>query len=233
MSRNTRQALLLIVSCIALAVAWGWRLHSEDPRPQGDESLLESTRAEIATRLSASPKHLQQAAVFQLAMLPEHEIRALHDWLDDTPEQRLRRLTVQQGPVPAPSPLNVALVFAEIERTDAPPVEDTRHLVSAAGDRLEEPHKLALLSVLADQAAENHDDALAVEIRQRVCESASATWREVLALADAAQLARRPAAALKTVNVWLDPSSTRLDPAHRDDALDLQASLLLQGTRYA
>ncbi len=233
MSRNSRQTLLLVVSCIALAVSWGWRLHSEDPRPQGDESLLESTRAEIVTRLSTAPKHLQQAAVFQLAMLPEHEVRALHDWLADTPEQRLRRLTVQQGPVPAPCPLNVALVFAEIERTDAPPVEDTRHLVSAAGDRLEEPHKLALLSVLADQAAENHDAVLAVEIRQRICESPSATWREVQALAGAAQLARRPAAALKTVNVWLDPSSTRLDPAQRDDALDLQASLLLQGTRYA
>ncbi len=233
MSRHSRQVLLLIVSCIALAVAWGWRLHSADPRPLGDEPLLESTRMEIATRLSKSPKHLQQAAIFQLAMLPDHEIRALHDWLDDSPEQRLRRLTVQQGPVSAPCPLNVALVFAEIERNDAPPVEDTRHLVSAAGDRLEEPHKLALLNVLARQAEENHEPELALEIRQRICESTSATWSEVLALADTSQAARRPAAALKVVNVWLDPSSTRLDPARRDDALDLQTNLLLQGTRYA
>ncbi|MEZ5388157.1 MAG: hypothetical protein R3F13_21840 [Prosthecobacter sp.] len=233
MSRNSRQALLLIFSCTALAVAWGWRLHSEDPRPRNDDSLLESTRAEIAARLSKSPEHLQQAAVFQLTMLPDHEVRALHEWLDDTPEERLRQLTVQQGPVSAPCPLNVALVFAEIARVDAPAVEDVRHLVSASGDRLEEPHKLALLNVLARKADENHESSLAVEIRQRVCESSAATWNDVVALADAAQVARRPAAALKTVNVWLDPSSTRLDPARRDDALDLQMNLLLQGTRYA
>jgi|UniRef100_UPI00378387B7 hypothetical protein len=233
MSRNSRQVFLLIVSYTALAVAWGWRLHANDAPPKRDDALLDTTRTEIVSRLATAPKKLQQAAIFQLALLPENEVLALHEWLKDLPEQRLRKLTVQQGPVHAPCPLNTALIFAELERADAPLIEDTRLLISAAGDRLEEPHKLAALELLAAQAANNHEHSLALEIHQRACESEIATWENVLALADAARVARRPAAALKVVNAWLEPSASRLDAALRDDALDLQTKLLLEGSRHA
>jgi hypothetical protein len=38
---------------------------------------------------------------------------------------------------------------------------------------------------------------------------------------------------LKVVNAWLAPSASRLEAKRRDDALDLQTALLLEGTRYA
>jgi len=233
MSRTSCKVLLLILSYTGLAIAWGWRLHAADAPVSQNEQMLESTRVELASRLAHAPQHLQRAALFQLAMLPETEVHALHDWLKAVPEQRLRQLTVVQGPVHAPCPLNTALIFAELERADAPPVDDARLLVSAAGDRLEEPHKLAVLELLAEHALENNEHVLAVEIRQRVCESSTATWQSVLNLAEAARLARRPAAALRVINAWLDPTGTRLDPTHRDDALDLQTTLLLEGGRHA
>lgn len=233
MSRTSRKVLLLITSYAVLAIVWGWRLHAKDNMPSQEELLLDSTRIEITERLATAPRHLQQAAVFQLAMLPDHEIHALHAWLKVVPEQRLRQLTIVQGPVHTPCPLNTALVFAELERADAPPIEDSRLLISAAGDRLEEPHKLAAMELLADQAAENHDYALTLEIHQRVCEFGIASWQNVLNFVEAARLARRPAAALRVVNVWLDESYPRLNAAQRNDALDLQTNLLLEGTRYA
>lgn len=233
MSRSSLQVLLLILSYAGLAVAWGWRLHARDAQPSHEELRLQATREQIAGRLADAPKHLQQAAAFQLAMLPDKEISALRDWLQAVPEQRLRQLTVVQGPVQAPCPLNTALLFAELERADAPPVEDTRLMVSAAGDRLEEPHKMAALERLASQAVENHQSVLALEIHQRVCESEIAAWSNVLRLVEVARLARRPAAALRVVNVWLDGSTRHLDAAQREDALDLQTRLLLEGTRYA
>lgn len=233
MSRSSRKVLLLILSYTGLAIALGWRLHATDAPVSQNEQLLEATRVELVTRLASAPKHLQQPAIFQLAMLPENGIHALHEWLKAVPEQRLRQLTVVQGPVHAPCPLNTALIFTELGRVDAPPVDDSRLLISASGDRLEEPHKLAALEFLADRAAENHESVLALEIHQRVCESPAATWQSVLNLAEAARIARRPAAALRVINAWLDPASTRLDPARRDDALDLQTTLLLEGARHA
>lgn len=233
MTRSSRQIFLLIVSYTALAIVWGWRLHADDAVPVKEDALLEATRTEIAQRLANAPKHLQQAAVFQLAMLPEREVRALNDWCQSLPEQRLRQLTVQQGPVHAPCPLNTALLFAELMRTDAPLVDDSRLLVSAAGERLEEPHKIEALELLAAQAIDNNELSLALEIHERACESPIASWQNVLNLAEAARLARRPAAALRVVNIWLDEDKPRLDAAQREDALDLQATLLLEGTRYA
>jgi len=233
MSRSTLQVFLLILSCTGLAIAWGWRLHASDSPPVPEVTLLDTTRTEIAVHLAKAPGNLLQAALFQLSMLPEPEIRALHSWRMESAEQRLRCLTVQNGPLQAPSPLSTALVFTELEEPDAPHAEVARHLISAAGDRLEEPHRLALLDLLAQKSVENQEHGLAVEIRQRICESTAASWRDVLALADASQLARRPAAALKVVNLWLDQGDRRLDDATRDDALDLQTNLLLQGTRYA
>lgn len=233
MSRSSRQACLLIVSYTALAVAWGWRLHAGDAAPSKDTSLLDATRTEIAASLAQAPKHLQQAAVFQLAMLPDREMQALQTWRKATPEQRVRQLTVQQGPVQAPCPLSTALLFVELTRADAPLIDDSRLFISASGSRLEEPHKIEALELLGSQALDNNELSLAVEIHERACESPSATWANVLNLADAARLARRPAAALRVVNVWLDASQTRLTEAQREDALDLQTTLLLEGTRYA
>jgi len=233
MPGTIRKVLLLILSYAGLAVAWGWRLHAGDAPVSQDNERLEATRVEVATRLASAPGHLQRAALFQLAMLPEAGVRALRQWLKTDPEHRLRQLTVMQGPVHAPCPLNTALIFVELGRADAPPLDDSRLLISAAGDRLEEAHRLAALDLLARKAEENNENALALEIHQRICESPVATWRNVLDLAGSARLARRPAAALKVVNAWLGGGRPRLESSLRDDALDLQVALLLEGARHA
>lgn len=158
---------------------------------------------------------------------------ALKEWGSAVPEQRLRQLTVQQGPVHTPCPLNTALVFAEIAAPSAPAVEDCRLLISAAGDRLEEPHKVAALEQLAAKAVREGEFNLALEIHQRIHESPAVSWRNVLAIVEVARLARRPAAALRVINVWLGPAASRLDASQREEALDLQSELLMEGGRNA
>ena len=233
MSRSSRQAFLLIASYTTLAIAWGWRLHANDAAPIKAASVLDTTRTAIATLLAHAPSHLQQAALLQLATLPEHELQALHLWQKAVPEQRVRQLTVQQGPVHAPCPLNTALLFVELARADAPLIEDSRLLVSASGDRLEEPHKIAALELLASQALARNELSLALEIHERACESPATTWQNVLNLTETARIARRPAAAQRVITTWLHESPSRLSKAQREDAHDLQITLLLEGTRYA
>lgn len=233
MSRSTRQAALLIFSYTMLAVAWGWRLLANDPSSPKENPLLASTRTAIASSLAQVPKHLQLPAMFQLGMLPDQELEALRTWQKAAPEQRLRQLTVQHGPLHTPSPLNTALLFVELTRADAPLIDDSRLLVSASGDRIEETHKIEALELLASQAMATGERILAIEIHERVCESSSATWQNVLNLTEAARIIRRPAAALRVVNEWLSATPPRLDDTERETALDLQLSLLLEGSRHA
>lgn len=233
MSRSSRQASLLIFSYTMLAVAWGWRLLANSPAPPKENPLLSTTRTAIASSFAHVPNHLQLPAVFQLALLPDSEVEALHTWLKAAPEQRLRQLTVQQGPLHTPCPLNTALLFVELTRADAPLIDDSRLLVSASGDRIEEPYKIEALELLASQAMATHERTLAIEIHERVCDSPAATWKNVLNLTEAARTARRPAAALRVVNEWLGATPPRLNDADREAALDLQSTLLLEGTRYA
>ena len=233
MSLRFRQALLLIFSYSMLAIAWGWRLRSNDVSlPEADPSLA-VTRAAIATSLSHAPKQLQQSAVFQLALLPDAEVQALQTWQKLVPEQRVRQLTVQNGPLHSPCPLNTALLFVELMRADAPLIDDSRLFISAAGDRIVETDKIEALELLASQAIRTDELSLAVAIHERVCEFPAASWQNVLRLTEAARIARRPAAALRVVNDWLDAAHPRLDASQREDALDLQTSLLLEGGRYA
>ncbi|MFC5456543.1 tetratricopeptide repeat protein [Prosthecobacter fluviatilis] len=233
MRLSPRQAFSLIAAYALLAAAWGWRLHADDPAPSGVNPLLADTRTAIASSLARAPAHLQQPAVLQLALLPDHQVEALHAWLKAAPEQRLRQLTVREGPLNTPSPLNTALVFVELTRADAPLIEDSRLLLSASGDRISEPHKIEALELLASQAAAAGERTLAIEIHERVCAFPSATWQHALALIEAARAARRPAAALRVVKDWLSETPSRLDAAQREAALDLQISLLLEGSRYA
>ena len=233
MSSSSRQVVLLLLCYTMLAVAWGWRLHAGDQVVDKEQAMLDTTLKAFAGRLAHAPEPMRQAALFQLALLPTHEIRALQEWEAEPAEQRLRKLTIQHGPVAAPCPLNTALVFAELAGPEALTVDESRLLISASGDRMEEPHKLAALAQLASQAAAGGDFTLALEIHQRICESPAVSWGNVLALVDIARLARRTAAALLVVNAWADPDAMRLDGTEREDALDLQTALLLEGTRYA
>ena len=233
MSCSPRQVLLLLLSYTTLAVAWGWRLHAGDRVVNPDDVLVETARKAVAARVAKVPGPLQQAALFQLALLPEHEVRALGEWHTAPAEQRLRKLTVQQGPVAAPCPLNTALVFAELAGPQAPAVDEARLLISAAGDRLEEPHKLAALEQLAAKAMAEGDAQQALEIQQRICESPAVTWLHVMAVVHTSRMAHRPAAGLRVITAWLDPVAMRLEGAEREDALDLQTELLLEGTRHA
>lgn len=233
MSRSSRQAFLLISAYTLLAFTWGWRLLANDPATPSVNPALDATRTTIASSLAHAPAHLQQQALFQLALLPDRELTALHVWQKAVPEQRLRQLTIQQGPLPTPCPLNTALLFVELTRADAPLIDDSRLLISASGDRIEETHKVEALELLASQAVSTHEHTLAFEIHERVCQSPAASWQNVLHLAEAARTARRPAVALRVVNDWLSATPSRLDAAQREAALDLQITLLLESTRYA
>ena len=233
MSLSFRQALLLIFSYSMLAIAWGWRLcANEETLPKVDPSLA-TTRIALASSLVHAPQHLQQAAVFQLALLPDPEVQALQAWQKLVPEQRVRQLTVQQGPLHTPCPLNTALLFVELTRADAPLIDDSRLFISAAGDRIVETDKIEALELLASQAIRTDELSLAVAIHERVCEFPAATWQNVMNLTETARTARRPAAALRVVNDWLAAAHPRLNEAQCEDARDLQISLLLEGARYA
>lgn len=235
MSCTSRRWNIPLLLCLytALAVAWGWRLHSRESENTGPDETIQQTRLAVVARIAKLPEHRVRPALFQLSMLPDADIRALAHWIDQVPMLRIRQVTIQQGPVHTPCPLNDALVLSEIARPDAPPIDETRLLVAASGDRLEEPVKIEVLQTLASQAMGANDPSLAVDVLLRACDSPATRWTEVLALAEASRMARRPAAALRIVNRWLDEASGRLTDAQMPEALDLQIALLIEGGRCA
>ncbi|MBK8036139.1 MAG: hypothetical protein IPK22_03260 [Verrucomicrobiaceae bacterium] len=222
---------LLVLLYAALAGAWGWRLQASK-QPPVDETL-QATRVEVVKRIAKLPPRRLNPALFQLGMLPEGEVKNLARWLEDPATPRLRQLTVQQGPIGDAGPLIAALILAEVQRSDAPALDEMRLLVSAAGDRLEEPVKIEVLGLLAHQAAETGDLHLATDIWLRITESPVATWSEVEELIEAARDARRPAAALKVVKAWLDDAKGHLTSEQLPKAQDMQIQLLIEGGRVA
>jgi Arc/MetJ-type ribon-helix-helix transcriptional regulator len=201
-------------------------------QPPVDETL-QATRVEVVKRIAKLPPRRLNPALFQLGMLPEGEVKNLARWLEEPSTPRLRQLTVQQGPVSDAGPLIAALILAEVQRRDAPALDEMRLLVSAAGDRLEEPVKMEVLGLLAHQATETGDLHLATDIWLRITESPAATWSEVEELVEAARAARRPAAALKVVKAWLDDAKGHLTSVQLPKAQDMQIQLLIEGGRVA
>jgi Arc/MetJ-type ribon-helix-helix transcriptional regulator len=222
---------MLVLLYAALAGAWGWRLQASK-QPPVDETL-QATRVEVVKRIAKLPPRRLNPALFQLGMLPEGEVKNLARWLEEPSTPRLRQLTVQQGPVSDAGPLIAALILAEVQRRDAPALDEMRLLVSAAGDRLEEPVKMEVLGLLAHQATETGDLHLATDIWLRITESPAATWSEVEELVEAARAARRPAAALKVVKAWLDDAKGHLTSVQLPKAQDMQIQLLIEGGRVA
>lgn len=222
---------MLVLLYAALAGAWGWRLQASK-QPPVDETL-QATRVEVVKRIAKLPPRRLNPALFQLGMLPEGEVKNLARWLEEPSTPRLRQLTVQQGPVSDAGPLIAALILAEVQRRDAPALDEMRLLVSAAGDRLEEPVKMEVLGLLAHQATETGDLHLATDIWLRITESPVATWSEVEELVGAARAARRPAAALKVVKAWLDDAKGHLTSEQLPKAQDMQIQLLIEGGRVA
>lgn len=222
---------LLLLLYAGLAGAWGWRLHASKKPPVDD--TLQATRVEVVKRIAKIPSRRLTPALFQLGMLPDGEVKNLARWMEEPSTPRLRQLTVQQGPVSSTGPLNAALILAEIQRSDAPALDEMRLLVSAAGDRLEEPVKNEVLGMLARKASETGDLHLATDIWLRITESPTATWSEVEELVTAARAARRPAAALKVVKAWLDEAKGHLTSDQLPMAQDMQIQLLIEGGRVA
>lgn len=226
-----RSAPLLICLYTALAAAWGWRLNSQATAVQ--DPAIEQTRLTVVKRLAKLPQRRMQPAFFQLGMLPDAEVLALANWLQSPPVLRMRQVTIQQGPIHAPSPLMTALLLAEMQRPDAPSVDEMRLLVAASGDRIEEPVKMEALHILSNLASKQNDRSLATDILLRACDSPAATWDDILALTEVARSARRPAAALRFVNLWLGDADVHLSKAQLPQALDLQCTLLIEGGRIA
>lgn len=222
---------MLLLLYTALAGAWGWRLQASRTPPP--DATLQTTRVAVVQRLAKLPSRRLNPALFQLGMLPDAEVKNLSTWLQEPAVLRLRQLTVQQGPVAAAGPLNAALILAEIQRPDAPGADESRLLVSAAGDRLEEPVKVEALGILASRASQDGESHLATDILLRVCDSPAATWEDVEHLVEAARAARRPAAALKIVKAWLDDARGHLTAEQLPRAQDWQIQLLIEGGRTA
>lgn len=222
---------LLVILYAGLAGAWGWRLQASK-KPPVDETL-QATRVEVVKRIARLPARHLNPALFQLGMLPDGEVKNLARWMEEPAMVRLRQLTVQPGPVSGSSSLNAALALAEIHCQAAPALDEMRLLISAAGDRVEEPVKIEMLGTLARRAAGDGDLHLATDIWLRVTESPAAGWNEVVELVTAARAARRPGAALKVVKAWLDESKGHLTSSQLPQAQDMQVQLLIEGGRVA
>jgi hypothetical protein len=222
---------MLVLLYAGLAGAWGWRLQASKQPPVDD--TLQATRVQVVKRIAKVPSRRLTPALFQLGMLPDGEVKNLARWMEEPSTPRLRQLTVQQGPVSSAGPLNAALILAEIDRADAPALDEMHLLVSAAGDRIEEPVKIEALGTLARKASETGDLHLATDIWLRVSESPAATWGEIEELVTAARAARRPAAALKVLKSWLDDAKGHLTSEQLPKAQDMQIQLLIEGGRVA
>jgi DNA-binding SARP family transcriptional activator len=231
-----RNAVLLLLLYAACAGVWSWRFstrNTEAARLVEQEREAARISADITQRLQGiTPRRLITAA-YQLGKLPAEELRDLQAWSMEQPIVRLRQLTVQSGPLHAPSPLNDALLLAEIRRPDTAGIDESRLMIAAAGDRLDPRVQCEALEHLASRAGKRQDHSLATDILMRAAECEGATWDTVLQLVEVARLARRPAAALIPVQRWIARQPAALSAVQLDQALDLQATLLLEGGRHA
>ncbi|MBK8095345.1 MAG: hypothetical protein IPK32_26080 [Verrucomicrobiaceae bacterium] len=226
-----QHARLLILLYIALVATWSWRLTRPVPQGKSEDpaltAALTQTRESITQRLAGLSQRRLMPALFQLIKLPDAETLDLALWMKESTHVRLRLLTVQSGPLQTPSPLNDALLLAELRQPDAPSLDEARLMIAASGNRLDPQVQNEALLALAQRALEGRQSALAVEILLRACESDSATWETVTALANAAHAARRPSAALSVINRWLEKNSFR-DADQREKALEIQTDMLLE-----
>lgn len=231
-----RNAVLLLLLYAGCAGVWSWRFstrNTESARLVEQEREAARISADMTQRLEGiAPRRLITAA-FQLGKLPAEELRDLQAWSKESPIVRLRQLTVQSGPLHAPSPLNDALLLAEIRRSDTAGIDESRLMIAAAGDRLDPRVQCEALQHLATRASTRLDHSLATDILMRAAECEGATWDTVLHLVEVARLARRPAAALVPVQRWIARQPVVLTDAQMNDALDFQATLLLEGGRHA
>ena len=228
MKVTPRTAGLLILLYMGLIGVWTWRLMPPPPN-QGAEAAWQSMQAKAASYLAKAPKDTAMPALMRLAKMPQDQLQALADWVDQPALNQIRQLTVQKGTIIILGP-EWGEALLQTWLVHAPPVNllEAHLMVAAAGDRLPEQARQTALETLARRALAQGDAADAVTILGRATELPGATWGTLQQLTAAARAARNTAPALRALTLWIQRHADDTDEAILEQARDLEFTLMMQ-----
>lgn len=213
-----------------MAALWVWRLYpgpvAVDPAISERVHLLES----VTPVLANTREDLRLPAMTALAWLPDETLVGINDWRFEPPLKQVRLLTVQNGPVDV-GPIHAGLLFSVLRNSNALSLEGAHLMVAAAGERLPDNLKIDALKLLAAKFASSSQAAVAVEIMDRAIRLADGEWGLVRHGIDLCREARRPDLALRILRNHLETSQQALPPAVAEEALNLEAHLMIQTGR--
>ncbi len=230
MKLTRRSAGLLILLYMTLAGVWTWKLYPVIPRVESHQTGQEA-QEKVAAYLAAALKGDAVPVVMRLVALPEAHLNALSSWVDASPLNQMRQITVQDAPVSALGQ-EWADVLLRCWLAGAVPVDlvDVHLMLAAAGDRLSNAARREALQSLARRALAQGDAADAVVILGRANELPGATWETLQQLTAASRAARNTGPALRALSVWINRHKGPETDPHLEEARDLEVSLMMEGS---
>lgn len=213
MKITRRTAGLLIILYLTLAGVWAWRLHTPANTSEVAEQKTQREQEHIAAYLAKAPKDTALPSLMRLARMPEDQLQALSDWVNEQPINQIRQLTVQKAPIAMLGPeWGEALLQTWLAHKAPVDLLEVHLMIAAAGDRLNEEARDTTLKMLAQRALSQGDKLDAVTILGRACELPGASYETLRQLTAACRAARYTAPALRALATWIN--------RHQDDALD-------------
>ncbi|MDZ4287658.1 MAG: hypothetical protein U0984_06860, partial [Prosthecobacter sp.] len=228
-STARRHAGLLIVLFLALAGAWTWRLWPRTLAAADDTARIEQLK-EVAVYISKAPREVVQPILTSLAVVSDSQLAVLQDWIDGSPAQQLRELTVQNN-LPLDRNVREALLLAWLGQDEKAPLMESHLMISAAGDHLGDDVKLYALEQLARRGVSEGQPKVAVTILERALKLPNATWETLNQMVDTCRGAGDFATAVSAVKSWIKRQPEDGVNARVDEARDLEVALMLQGHR--
>ena len=232
-SASRRRAFIATVLLLAMAGAWAWRLTRPAPVPVAT-AMDEARRLEqlklVAAYLAKAPKQVVGPILAGLPHVSDERLAVLHEWVQDTPDQQLRELTVLDG-LPLDQKAREALLISWLGQENLPPPLESHLMIAAAGNHVGDDMKLYALQTLARRADKAGQPRAAITILDRALKLPNATWETVTALVAAGRNGGDLGSACAAVGAWAHrPKAEDGDP-DVEAARDLEVALLLESNR--
>lgn len=231
-SKRRQNAVLLIFVYAALAGAWAWRLQQAPKQPKEDAQRMKNLTT-VAAYLSKAPSEVIQPILSSLAMVSDAQLAKLKEWTQETPDQQLMQLTMEEQRLLGQGGVRDALLLAWLGHEKNSSSVESYLLIAAAGEFLDEDVKVYALETLAARAQRSGDAEGAITILERAGTLPKASWKTLLQLLDVCRASRKPTVALHSITEWIDRHPADETTPWLEEARDLEVSFMLQTGRAA
>jgi len=229
MKLTRSRAFLLLVLYAVLIGIWTWRFMPKSAHAAEIWDSQPTAQEGIAAWLAAAPQDTALPALLALARMPEEQVQILAAWLSFSPDRQIRQLTVQKAPIADLGPeWNAALLHTWLAQTPQIDLIEVHLMIAAAGDRVADNQRQAILEDLARRAQRQGDLVDAVTILGRACELPGATWETLRQLTMAARTARHPGPAQKALRLWIQRHADTEQDSLIEEAKDQAFSLMME-----